>query len=75
MIITAITTLAHVLGLTVVAEGVQTPGQHRQLRAVGCDLAQGYLYARPVSANDIDTWLAEAAGAPWQLTEDAAAVG
>ncbi len=67
-IITAITTLAHTLGLTVIAEGVETGDQHRQLHAVGCDLAQGYLYARPMSATDIDTQLTAATGAPWRLT-------
>jgi len=46
----AITSLAHVLGLTVVAEGVETAGQRDEILAVGCDAAQGYFYARPMPA-------------------------
>ncbi|MDX6204237.1 MAG: hypothetical protein QOF39_294 [Frankiales bacterium] len=46
----AITSLAHVLGLSVVAEGVETAGQRDEILAVGCDSAQGYFYARPMPA-------------------------
>src|SRR5205085_10879912 len=46
----AITRLAHVLGLSVVVEGVETPAQHKQILTVGCDSAQGYYYARPLTA-------------------------
>ncbi len=67
-IITAITTLAHTLGLTVTAEGVETPDQHRQLHAVGCDLAQGYLYAHPMSATHIGNRLGSVTVPPWRLT-------
>jgi len=42
---------AHTLGLTVVAEGVERPTQLDQLRALGCDLAQGYLLGRPCPAD------------------------
>jgi len=42
--------LAHSLGLKVVAEGIETEGQSRFLRAHGCDLLQGYLYGRPEPA-------------------------
>jgi len=53
-IVAAIVTLAHALRLTVVAEGVETAKQLEQLRALGCDLAQGnYLApARPPEALD-----------------------
>ena len=37
--------------LTVVAEGVETRDQHDAIAALGCHLAQGYLYSRPVDAN------------------------
>jgi diguanylate cyclase len=43
--------LAHSLGLTVVAEGVEGVEQDRILRHLACDAAQGYLYARPAAAD------------------------
>ena len=49
-ILAAIVTMGHALGLTVLAEGVETEEQARVLRAQGCDEVQGYLYSRPVSA-------------------------
>ncbi|SDW18281.1 bifunctional diguanylate cyclase/phosphodiesterase [Thiocapsa roseopersicina] len=42
--------LAHELGLRVVAEGIETEGQSRFLRAHGCDLLQGYFYGKPEPA-------------------------
>ncbi len=51
-IVTAIITLAHTLGLRVVAEGVETAAQADRLRALDCDLAQGYYFARPRLATD-----------------------
>ncbi len=44
----AVIGLGHGLGLTVVAEGVETEAQERFLRAQGCDLVQGFRYARPL---------------------------
>jgi diguanylate cyclase (GGDEF)-like protein/PAS domain S-box-containing protein len=52
-IVRAIIALGHNLGLKVVAEGVETAQQARALRAYQCDEAQGFLFARPVSARDI----------------------
>lgn len=40
--------LARILGLTVVAEGIETADQAQMLRELGCDLGQGYFYSRPV---------------------------
>lgn len=40
--------LAHGLGLRVVAEGVETPNEHQRLLALGCERAQGYYYSRPM---------------------------
>ena len=47
-IVRAVVQLADALGLTSVAEGVESAGQLEQLRALGCRQAQGYLFARPV---------------------------
>ncbi len=46
-IIGAVTNLAHVLGLTVTAEGVETAAQHDEVTSIGCEYAQGYHYWRP----------------------------
>ncbi len=48
-IVSAVVSMARALGLGVVAEGVETPEQATQLRLMGCGLAQGYLYSRPLS--------------------------
>jgi diguanylate cyclase (GGDEF)-like protein/PAS domain S-box-containing protein len=54
----AIIVMAHKLGLKVVAEGVETVEQRDMLAAAGCDLAQGYLYAKPMPAEEFDAMLA-----------------
>jgi EAL domain-containing protein (putative c-di-GMP-specific phosphodiesterase class I) len=47
-IVRVIVTLAHNLGLKVVAEGVETLAQLNLLREIGCERAQGYLFSKPV---------------------------
>lgn len=49
-IVHAIITLAHTLGMQVTAEGVETDDQLRQLCELGCDMAQGYLFAKSMDA-------------------------
>jgi diguanylate cyclase (GGDEF)-like protein/PAS domain S-box-containing protein len=49
--------LAHTLGLTVTAEGVETEAQADALRKLGCDTAQGFHYAPSTPADAIDEWL------------------
>ena len=49
--------LGQTLGLTVVAEGVETEAALARLRAFGCDVAQGFLISRPVPADDLTAWL------------------
>jgi diguanylate cyclase (GGDEF)-like protein/PAS domain S-box-containing protein len=46
-IVAAIVSMGHALGLSVLAEGAETPEQLAELRDLGCDLGQGYLFARP----------------------------
>jgi EAL domain-containing protein (putative c-di-GMP-specific phosphodiesterase class I) len=46
--------LAHNLKMRVVAEGVEMPDQEAFLAAKGCDMAQGYLFSRPVPAAQIE---------------------
>jgi diguanylate cyclase (GGDEF)-like protein len=53
-IVGAVIGLAHRLGMNVVAEGVETPSQQRQLAGLGCDFCQGYYFARPMSASSLD---------------------
>jgi EAL domain-containing protein (putative c-di-GMP-specific phosphodiesterase class I) len=48
VIVAAIMAMADALGLSVVAEGVETEAQHSRLRELGGRFAQGYLYARPL---------------------------
>jgi len=49
--------LGHNLGLTVVAEGVETDEQFDKLAEYGCDLAQGFGICRPVALADFDQWI------------------
>jgi EAL domain-containing protein (putative c-di-GMP-specific phosphodiesterase class I) len=50
--------LAHELGLTVVAEGVENQETWDLLSALGCDVAQGFFFSRPVPAAALGAWLA-----------------
>lgn len=54
----AIIVMAHKLGLKVIAEGVETIEQRDILSAAGCDYAQGFLYSKPMTAEDFDALLA-----------------
>jgi EAL domain-containing protein (putative c-di-GMP-specific phosphodiesterase class I) len=57
-IVSTIISLAHALNLKVVAEGVETNEQSLLLKQLGCDQAQGFLYSRPLLAEEIETiWL------------------
>lgn len=52
-IVAAASVLAHSLGMTVVAEGVETVGQLQLLREIGCDRVQGFLVSPPVAVTDL----------------------
>lgn len=58
-IVVTIIQLAQNLGLKVIAEGVETEAQLEFLRAKGCDEVQGFLFAKPVSAQNLVTYLEE----------------
>jgi diguanylate cyclase (GGDEF)-like protein len=60
-IVASVIDLAHALGLVVVAEGVETPDQVAHLRRLGCDLAQGYFFARPQPAAELEALLSDRA--------------
>jgi diguanylate cyclase (GGDEF)-like protein len=57
--------LAHNLGLAVVAEGVEDEATFEQLRALGCDMAQGYWLSRPLGAAELAAWMR---GSVWTRT-------
>ncbi|MCB1385796.1 MAG: EAL domain-containing protein [Nitratireductor sp.] len=56
-IVRTIISMAHCLDYTTVAEGVETERQAELLKAAGCRVMQGFLFARPMAASEIDTWL------------------
>lgn len=53
----AILDIAHALGIEVTAEGVETEDQLSLLRHMECDFAQGYLFSRPLPANEVTAYL------------------
>ncbi len=57
-IVTAVAGLGASMGMTVIAEGVETEEQLDRIRGQGCSAAQGYLLSRPIPAADIATYLA-----------------
>ena len=56
-VVEAVLRLGQGLGLQTVAEGVESAATATQLRALGCDVAQGFYYARPLPADQVATWL------------------
>jgi EAL domain-containing protein (putative c-di-GMP-specific phosphodiesterase class I) len=54
VIVAAVIDLAHALGKTVVAEGVETSDQHDRLSTLGCDSCQGHYFARPMPVADLE---------------------
>jgi len=58
VIVKAVVSLAAGMGFTCVAEGVEQPEQADYLRSIGCSHAQGYLFAKPMPADELRTWAA-----------------
>lgn len=57
LVVTAVSELAHSLGMKVTAEGIENHSTLQFLQQQGCDIAQGYYIARPMPADAINTWL------------------
>ncbi|MFV2020318.1 putative bifunctional diguanylate cyclase/phosphodiesterase [Micromonospora sp. LOL_023] len=57
-IVQSVIELARALGMRVVAEGVEDEASWRRLHALGCHVAQGWFYARPMPADELASWLA-----------------
>jgi EAL domain-containing protein (putative c-di-GMP-specific phosphodiesterase class I) len=58
----AIVALGRTLGLAIIAEGIEEPGQLERLRSLGCEFGQGYLFARPSDAETATQFLASHTG-------------
>lgn len=71
-LLAAIISLGHRLDMTVLAEGIETPSQLQRLRELGCELGQGHLFSRAVTADAIlnamnqEHWLSETPGLQYQ---------
>jgi len=58
-IVRTISTLARNLGMEVITEGIETEEQHQQLKMLGCEYGQGYLFSRPVDSHAVVYLLAQ----------------
>jgi EAL domain-containing protein (putative c-di-GMP-specific phosphodiesterase class I) len=68
-VVNAIVTLAHNLRLGLIAEGVETAGQMSMLKAMGCDLAQGYYFQRPIPCDQALEYARKNAGKKLQAAK------
>jgi diguanylate cyclase (GGDEF)-like protein len=66
-IVSAVVALSKAIGSTTVVEGVETLPQLEELKNLGCDVGQGYYFARPVSAAAFSTMLTASVSAPPDL--------
>ena len=58
-IVDAVISLARNLKMTVIAEGIEESSQFMQIQALGCDAVQGYLFSRPLPADQAEALLVE----------------
>ncbi len=70
IIVNGLVRLSHELGCSVIADGVETQQQAKILQDVGCDLAMGYLFARPGADNDITAGMPDLAAKVKSLLKD-----
>jgi PAS domain S-box-containing protein/diguanylate cyclase (GGDEF)-like protein len=68
-IVQAVIDLGKAFGLRVVAEGVKDEATWRQLRDLGCDVAQGFHFSEPLTAEDFATWAGEHPSVPIEVRE------
>ncbi len=66
VIVSAAISLAHALDLKVIAEGVETSDQLKRLRELGCDLAQGYYFAKALTKDKVPAFLASRSSRNWK---------
>jgi len=66
VIVNATVNLAHNLGLQVTAEGVENEAILEQLKTCGCDVAQGYLFNKPLNREDFSALIRQA---PWGVAD------
>ncbi|TAK55474.1 MAG: GGDEF domain-containing protein, partial [Dehalococcoidia bacterium] len=71
-VVRTVVDLGHRLGMAIVGEGIQRPEQAERLRALNCDIGQGYHFGRPMPAEEMEEFL-EAADASLRITARAAA--
>ena len=66
-IVSAVVALSQAIGSTTVVEGVETLAQPEEVKSLGCDIAQGYHFARPVTAAAFSNMLRTSVGSPSDL--------
>ena len=70
VLIEATVRVAHTLGMTTVAEGIETEGQAALMLDLQCGRGQGYLFSRPLEARALESWLADRASRQPALAKD-----
>jgi len=66
-IVQAIISLAHSMGMEVVAEGVETADQSNQLKSFACEYAQGYFFSKPIDKSELMQVLVRSSGSDYRL--------
>jgi diguanylate cyclase (GGDEF)-like protein len=66
-VVGGIVAMGHALGLKIIAEGIESEGQSRILRKMGCDLGQGYLFSQPLPPQRLGLWVGARRAIPDRL--------